>query len=91
MLVKLRIYKSVELGLTATIDWEDRGRLSGFTARTRSKASKRRSQSQCSRGKDEKGVGEHGLCVDVGDRMQLSETPDYDNAFKEVKDGVDRV
>lgn len=28
---------------------------------------------------------------DVGDRMQLSETPDYDNAFKEVKDGVDRV
>lgn len=26
----------------------------------------------------------------VGDRKQLSETPDYDNAFEEVKDGVDR-
>ena len=24
------------------------------------------------------------------DRMQLSETPDYDCAFKEAKDGVDR-
>jgi hypothetical protein len=60
MLVKLRMYKSVELRLTTTIDWEDRSRLSRLAARTRSKGSKRRSQSQSGRGKDEKGVGEHG-------------------------------
>lgn len=45
---------------STTIDWEDRSRLSRFAARTRSKGSKRRSQSQSGRGKDEKGVGEHG-------------------------------
>lgn len=60
MLAKLKMYKSVELRLTTTIDWEDRSRLPRLAAGTRSKGSKRRSQSQSSRGKDEKGVGEHG-------------------------------
>lgn len=45
---------------STTIDWEDRNRLSRLAARTRSEGSKRRSQSQSGRGKDEKGVGEHG-------------------------------
>ena len=59
MLVKLKMYKSDELRLTTTVDWEDRSRLSRLAARTRTIVLDRRSQSQSSRGEDEKGVDEH--------------------------------